>query len=213
MKCSFRSFDESKKSEKSIASMIVKNKEGEQQGGSKKEQKKKTVKIAERAEEPQVLKRQRDVISRDFLLLNSSSFKQEVEPEEDLDEQIRMENLKKLSMGKGRGGKSSKSPNMKSPKTGKGKKSETKWDPVLYGGKVNKEEAKMLDRTVGKPEDHEQQDNQLNQFVPDLNVVGKSSTLGQVDYESDDEEEEVGPAVKSSKSGGMFSMFSSLVRF
>ena len=35
--------------------MIVKNKEGEQgQGGSKKEQKKKSVKIAERAEEPQV---------------------------------------------------------------------------------------------------------------------------------------------------------------
>jgi len=186
-----RSFDESKKSEKSIASMIVKNKgEGEKegQGGSKKEQKKKSVKIAERAEEPQ-----------------------EVEPEEDLDEQIRMENLKKLSMGKGRGGKSTKSPNMKSPKSGKGKKSTT-WDPVLYGGKVNKEEAKMLDRTVGKPEDQDQ-DNQLNQFVPDLNVVGKSSTLGQVDYESDEEEEEdVGPAVKTgAKSGGMFSMFSSLV--
>ena len=49
----FRSFDESKKSEKSIASMIVKSKEGEQ-GGGKKDQKKKTVKIAERAEEPQV---------------------------------------------------------------------------------------------------------------------------------------------------------------
>ena len=50
-----RSFDESKKSEKSIASMIVKNKEGEQgQGGGKKEQKKKSVKIVERAEEPQV---------------------------------------------------------------------------------------------------------------------------------------------------------------
>ena len=168
--------------------MIVKNKEGEQvQGGGKKEQKKKSVKIVERAEEPQ-----------------------EVEPEEDLDEQIRMENLKKLSMGKGRGGKSTKSPNMKSPKPGKGKKPTT-WDPVLSGGKVNKEEAKMLDRTVGKPEDQDQ-DNQLIQFVPDLNVVGKSSTLGQVDYESDEEEEEVGLAVKTcTKSGGMFSMFSSLV--
>merc|ERR1712047_88660 len=78
-----------------------------------------------------------------------------------------------------------------------------------YGGKVNKEEAKMLDRTVGKPED---QDNQLTQFVPDLNVVGKSKILGSVDYDSEDEEEEVGPAVKAgSKSGGMFSMFSSLV--
>ena len=121
-----------------------------------------------------------------------------------------MENLKKLSMGKGRGGKSTKSPNMKSPKPGKGKKPTT-WDPVLSGGKVNKEEAKMLDRTVGKPEDQDQ-DNQLIQFVPDLNVVGKSSTLGQVDYESDEEEEEVGLAVKAcTKSGGMFSMFSSLV--
>ena len=129
-----------------------------------------------------------------------------------MDEQIRMENLKKLSMGKGRGGKSTKSRNMKSPKPGKGKKPTT-WDPVLSGGKVNKEEAKMLDRTVGKPEDQDQ-DNQLIQFVPDLNVVGKSSTLGQVDYESDEEEEEVGLAVKTStKSGGMFSMFSSLVRF
>jgi len=185
-----RSFDESKKSEKSIASMIVKKKEGEEgQGGSKKEQKKKSVKIAERAEEPQ-----------------------EVEPEEDLDEQIRMENLKKLSMGKGRGGKSTKSPNMKSPKAGKAGKKSTTWDPVLYGGKVNKEEAKMLDRTVGKPEDQEQ-DNQLNQFVPDLNVVGKSSTLGQVDYDSDEEEEDAGPAVKTAtkSGGGMFSMFNSLV--
>merc|ERR1712212_32571 len=64
---------------------------------------------------------------------------------------------------------------------------------------------------VGKPEDQDQ-DNQLIQFVPDLNVVGKSSTLGQVDYDSDEEEEEVGPAVKTgSKTGGMFSMFSSLV--
>ena len=53
IQCFFRSFDESKKSEKSIASMIVKSKEGEQ-GGGKKDQKKKTVKIAERAEEPQV---------------------------------------------------------------------------------------------------------------------------------------------------------------
>ena len=35
----------------------------------------------------------------------------------------------------------------------------------------------------------------------------------QVDYDSDEEEEDVGPAVKAgSKSGGMFSMLSSLVR-
>ena len=40
-----------------------------------------------------------------------------------------------------------------------------------------------------------------------------SHTTCQVDYDSDEEEEEVGPAVKAgTKSGGMFSMFSSLVR-
>ena len=88
--------------------MIVKNKEGEQgQGGSKKEQKKKSVKIAERAEEPQVtlffwveetlVWPNREVSCQDVHL---RYYFQEVEPEEDLDEQIRMENLKKLSMGK-----------------------------------------------------------------------------------------------------------------
>ena len=77
-----------------------------------------------------------------------------MEPEEDLDEQVRMENLKKLSMGKGRGGKSSKSPNMKSPKTGKAGKTgkiSTTWDPVLYGGKVNKEEAIHRLKDCGSP--------------------------------------------------------------
>ena len=50
--------------------MIVKNKEGEQgQGGSKKEQKKKSVKIAERAEEPQVTLHTIDVFFALFLLL------------------------------------------------------------------------------------------------------------------------------------------------
>jgi len=119
------------------------------------------------------------------------------------------ENLKKLSM-KGKGSKSPKTPNMKSPKSSK--KTSTKWDPVLYGGRVSKEEAANLDRTQGKPEDQEQ-DNQLNQFVPDLTVVGKSSTLGSVDYESEEEEEEEEEVAvaRASRGGGMFSMFTSLV--
>merc|ERR1740131_516062 len=103
---------------------------------------------------------------------------------------------------------------MKSPKAGKAGKTgkiSTTWDPVLYGGKVNKEEEKMLDRTVGKPEDQDQ-DNQLTQFVPDLNVVGKSKILGSVDYESSEDEVELKSSKQSSKaSSGMFSMLSGLV--
>merc|ERR1719342_75137 len=64
----------------------------------------------------------------------------------DLDEQTRLENLRKLSQKK----KSPKSPNPKSPKSGK---KSTTWDPVVYGGKLSKEEMEKLDRTVGKPTD------------------------------------------------------------
>merc|ERR1719500_1968509 len=101
--------------------MIIKSKDGETKKDSKKDQKK-TVKMAEEREE--------------------------VEPERDLDEEVRLENLKKLSMGK-KLGKSPKITNPKSPKNSK--KKSTTWDPVLYGGKINKEEAARLDRTVGKP--------------------------------------------------------------
>jgi len=183
-----RSFEESKKSEKSIASMIIKNKDGETRKDSKKDQKK-TVKMAEEREE--------------------------VEPEVDLDEQVRLENLKKLSMGK-RLGKSPKTTNPKSPKNSK--KKSTTWDPVLYGGKINKDEAARLDRTVGhqpvdgEVTDREEVDIHLNQFLPNRAVLGKSSVLEDVEY-SEEEEEEEETTVQNSRSrgGGMFSMFSSLV--
>lgn len=185
-----RSFEESKKSEKSIASMIVKNKDGEltKKEAKKEQQQKKTVKMADMEETVEV---------------------EEADPEDDLDERARLENLKKL--GKKMSGKSPKTPNPKSPKNSKAKMSTT-WDPVLYGGKINKEEAKRLDRTVGKPgeEEGEVQDNHLNQFVPNMSVVGRSSNLGEVDYDSE-EEEEMTSAKKSGGGGGMFSMFSSLV--
>ena len=164
--------------------MIVKNKDGElTKKEAKKELQKKTVKMAEEVVEEAV---------------------EEADPEDDLDERARLENLRKL--GK-KMGKSPKTPNPKSPKNGRAK-IETKWDPVLYGGKINKEEAKRLDRTVGKPGEDEVQDNHLNQFVPNMSVVGRSSNLGEVDYES---EEEMTSAKKTGGGGGMFSMFSSLV--
>jgi len=184
-----RSFEESKKSEKSIASMIIKNKDGEGKKETKKEQKKTvTMKVEEVME-------------------------LEASPEDDLDEEARMENLKKLSMGK-KGGKNPKSPNPKSPKNSK--KKSTTWDPVLYGGKINKDEAARLDRTVGKPSegevpDGEEVDIHFNQFLPNREVLGKSSVLEDVEYESEEEENMVSSGSKSSKGGGMFAMFSSLV--
>lgn len=175
-----RSYDESKKSEKSIASMIVQNKDGETK--SKKEQKKEQKKVAEEAQ---------------------------VEPEDDLDERVRMENLKKLSMNK----KLVKSPKAPNPKSPNAKKKSRTWDPVLYGGKINKEEAAKLDRTVDKPPEFGEEDNQMEQFLPDRTVLGKSSQLEDVEYSSEDEEEEeaVGSGSSSKSGGGMFSMLSSLV--
>jgi len=123
----------------------------------------------------------------------------------DLDEQTRLENLRKLSQKK----KSPKSPNPKSPKSGK---KSTTWDPVVYGGKLSKEDMKNLDRTVGKPTDSEDVDIHFNQYVPDQNKVGQSAQLEDVEYDDDDDEEEMLRSSSAGKSGGgMFSIFSNLV--
>jgi len=122
----------------------------------------------------------------------------------DLDEQTRLENLRKLSQKK----KSPKSPNPKSPKSGK---KSTTWDPVVYGGKLSKEDMKNLDRTVGKPTDSEDVDIHFNQYVPDQNKVGQSAQLEDVEYDDDDEEEMLRSSSAGKSGGGMFSIFSNLV--
>jgi len=130
------------------------------------------------------------------------SIQEKAQSVNDLDEQTRMENLRKLSQKK----KSPKSPNPKSPKSGK---KSTTWDPVVYGGKLSKEEMNNLDRTVGKPADSENVDIHFNQYVPDQNLVGKSAQLEDVEYEDDEEMLKSSSGGKSG--GGMFSMFSNLV--
>merc|ERR1711962_1368187 len=149
---------------------------------NKKEAKKETKKIVEEAQEP--------------------------EPEEDLDELNIKENLKKLSMGK----KLVKSPSAAKMKSPKSKKKSTTWDPVAFGGKINKDEAARLDRTVGKPleEGEEERDAQLEVYLPDRTVLGKSSTLEVVDYSSE-EEEDTSEVSSKPRSGGMFTMLSGLV--
>ena len=175
-----RKFEELEKSQKSIKSMIVSDKN---ETKSKKDQKK-SVKI------------------HDEIVHETAASAQSVN---DLDDQTKMENLRKLSQKK----KNPKSPNPKSPKSGK---NSTTWDPVVYGEKLSKTEMNNLDRTVGKPSDSEEVDIHFNQYVPDQNLVGKSAQLEDVEYEEDDEEEEMLKSSSSGKSGGgMFSMFSNLV--
>jgi len=172
-----RKFEESEKSQKSIKSMIVSDKNEVKP----KKDSKKSVKIAEESIPETVTV---------------------AKPVNDLDEQTRLENLRKLSQKK----KSPKSPNPKSPKSGK---TRTIWDPVVYGGKLSKEEMNNLDRTVGKPQESEDVDIHFNQYVPDQNLVGRSAQLEDVEYE--DDEEEMLKSNASGKGGGMFSMFSNLV--
>lgn len=174
-----RKFEESEKSQKSIKSMIVSDKNE----AKPKKDSKKSVKIAEES------------IPETVTVAKSVN---------DLDEQTRLENLRKLSQKK----KSPKSPNPKSPKSGK---KSTTWDPVVYGGKLSKEEMNNLDRTVGKPQESEDLDIHFNQYVPDPNLVGSSAQLEDVYYEDDEEEMLKSNASGNSGGGGMFSMFSNLV--
>jgi len=174
-----RKFEESEKSQKSIKSMIVSDKNE----AKPKKDVKKSVKISEES------------IPETVTVTKSVN---------DLDEQTRLENLRKLSQKK----KSPKSPNPKSPKSGK---KSTTWDPVVYGGKLSKEEMNNLDRTVGKPQESEDVDIHFNQYVPDQNLVGRSAQLEDVEYEDDEEEMLKSNASGSSGGGGMFSIFSNLV--
>jgi len=174
-----RKFEESEKSQKSIKSMIVSDKNETKP----KKEAKKSVKIAEE---------------------NIPEPVTEAESVNDLDEQTRLENLRKLSQKK----KSPKSPNPKSPKSGK---KSTTWDPVLYGGKLSKEQMNSLDRTVGKPSESEDVDIHFNQYVPDQNLVGRSAQLEDVEYEEDDDEEVLRSSAGGKSGGSMFSMFSNLV--
>jgi len=123
---------------------------------------------------------------------------------DELDEQTRLENLRKLTQKGNK--KSPKSPTPKSPEKGRGKV-KTTWDPVTFGGKVSKETLASLDRTVGKPGDAPDVDLHFDQYVPNRELIGNSANLGSVGYE-----EPLNDDSSSSKSGGgMFSMFTNLV--
>lgn len=181
-----KTFEESDKSRKTIGSMIM-NKD--QEGNSKpKKEPKKSVKIEEKVEE---------VYIPDEPIEEDDSA---------IDEQIRQENLRKLSQ---KGKKSPKSPTPKSPK--KSGKIGTTWDPVQFGGKISKGEMANIDRSQGKPGDNPDVDIHLDQYVPNKDLVGKSATLGTVGGYYDDGDNDKSGSGNKSSGGGMFSMFTNLV--
>merc|ERR1712110_832555 len=147
---------------------------------------------------------------------NSNENKENV----DLDEETRMANMARLA-GK-KGSKVGKSP--KSQKSAKQGKQKTTWDPFTFGGSGAKgQEAANLDYFSrhaeknginGKEDDSANPtDHQLEQFVPDRNVIGISSQLKDLEIDDSDSSSEEGetPEKASSKGYGIWSSLSGLV--
>jgi signal recognition particle receptor subunit alpha len=152
-----RTFEDSAKSKKTIASMIENNKENKSSNNNV--QNAPNNKAKGIPEEP-------------------------VKDDNILDEETRLANLNALKMRKG--GPKKKS-GVKSPKQEKKGKAERNWDPFMFGGQgATGEEARNLDRGAKSPKagkgganedgDEEVLDHQMSQFVPDASVLGRSAS-------------------------------------
>jgi len=208
-----KSFEESEKSKKTLESMIVKpnaqttSSDNNNVAGGKKKASKPPVSVtfSPKVGEPNVSE-----------VGNLNENKENV----DLDEETRMANMARLA-GK-KGSKVGKSP--KSQKSAKQGKQKTTWDPFTFGGSGAKgQEAANLDYfsrhaeknginekedDSGNPTDH-----QLEQFVPDRNVIGISSELQDLEIDDGDSSSEEGETQEkaSSKGYGIWSSLSGLV--
>jgi len=139
--------------------------------------------------------------------------------EAELDEErIRM-NRERMMARAGGGGGNAKVKSPKPEKAGKKPKQATTWDAVRFGESSgnSKEMMKSLDRSAPPPSDGSggaaAVDHQLNQYVPDTNVVGHSAKLQDFDDQSSDEEAEAEVLLEQTKkqqSSGRFGLWSSL---
>jgi signal recognition particle receptor subunit alpha len=187
-----RTFEESQKSKKTVASMI------EKRGGDEKQPTKKSVKIVEtKVEESKVLTQQNDNSPNQDVLSAREKF------------------IMKQQQGKT--GKKVKAEKTKSPKTPDrtGKKPRV-WE---LGG--NSKDLENLDRTKDKPVDFESNftndDRMVGQLVGNIRDIEVESSEEESEDESDEEMPEntnnktsVSAATKKT-TGGMFSMFKGLV--
>jgi len=208
-----KSFEESEKSKKTLESMIVKpnaqttSSDNNNVAGGKKKASKPPVSVtfSPKVGEPNVSE-----------VGNLNENKENV----DLDEETRMANMARLA-GK-KGSKVGKSP--KSQKSAKQGKQKTTWDPFTFGGSGAKgQEAANLDyfsrhaekNGINEKEDDSANptDHQLEQFVPDRNVIGISSELQDLEIDDGDSSSEEGETQEkaSSKGYGIWSSLSGLV--
>jgi len=185
-----RTFEESVKSQKTVASMI------ENPNNNKSNNKK--VSAASKSVSPALQQEDNE------------------EDPDDLDDgdigfdQIQ-ENRKKMMSKQ----KKPSSGGVKSPKAGKNPKKKTTWDKTMFGGNVNSEDIKALDRSApsnGSSGADVETDYQRTQYIPDEGVVGNSAKLREYDDQSSDEEEEIERTTKQQSAGrGIWSSLSSLV--
>ncbi|TRY64029.1 hypothetical protein TCAL_06273 [Tigriopus californicus] len=182
-KTEMRTFEDSSKSKKSIASMIEK-KDGPGRGSHK------------RGEDQEATANG----------LNSSSVD---DNKNELDEETRMANLSALQKKLVKKGNKAKSP--KADKKGKTKTTWDPF--MFGGKGATGEEARNLERGPkegahgGINDDH-----QMAQFVPDSSVIGASATIQQIEEDSsDDDEELLSRKANDTQSGGLWSSLSSLV--
>jgi len=190
-----RTFEESIKSQKTVASMIEnpvnnnKNKKGNKQST---------------AQTP-----------------SPQEYEVEDQNEDELGFDEIQANIKRMAGGgkKAGGKKASAAGPVKSPKAGKNPKKATTWDKTVFGGNVNSEDVKALDRSapagtnVSRGHNGEMDsDHQRNFYVPDETVVGNSANLREYDDQSSDEEEEIERTTKQQTAkSGIWSSLSSLV--
>jgi len=204
-----KSFDESDKSKKTLASMIEKPDATGTNNNlvpSKKKGQKSSVSFS-----PKI--RETVAVNENGNITNESDDSRE------LDEASRQANLAKMMSKKGT--KGVKSP--KSQKPAKQGKQKTTWDPFTFGGAGAKgqeaEELNYFNKNIeknGNPENqnahNEPTDHQLEQFVPDMNAIGNSSTLGGLEIQTDSSSDEEESNTTTGKGyGGIWSSLSGLV--
>lgn len=140
---------------------------------------------------------------------------EEAETTVELDEETRLANLSKLGAKKKKGPAPFTPKSPKTNKTPKAGKAKTKWDPFTFNGKgPEAAEAAALDRTskIQGPNAATEQDLQFNQYVPDTDVIGNSAVLQPMVEEDDDDSDEMmleSDGVKAKD--GFWSSLSSLV--
>uniref|UniRef100_A0A182S716 Signal recognition particle SRP54 helical bundle domain-containing protein n=1 Tax=Anopheles maculatus TaxID=74869 RepID=A0A182S716_9DIPT len=201
-----RSYEDSAKSKKTVASMI------ERKGEEKPPASKKSVKISEK-------KKSEAADSSDGIV---SSSPKATTNGPDLGDDLIMESRKKFAekmMGKGGSSKGSKLEKQKSPKSPQQQKSGKQMRVWDLGG--NTKDLPNLDRSKDRPEDvksdftpNDQIIGSMRGGIQDLDVESDSEDYSEEDEEDDDDDaydDELGSKKQQSNRGGMFSMFKGLV--